>query len=169
MLIIFFSMHGVTSALMMSSLLGSLSAASASQLLRVYFTFSLVLYIARGRPALPISDFYAATIPNPSAPGTHPHPADNTLPPAGAPNSWLHIIQTTLVHPNEHLCKLQRSLAHFASLYGGAPAGHFAGIGEELGALDGTLFVRAAGLTANRLGWMREGQEDRGWDNKGFF
>jgi len=35
--------------------------------------------------------------------------------------------------------------------------------------LDGTLFVRAAVLSANRLGWMREGQPMRGFDFNGFF
>ena len=115
------------------------------------------------------------------------------------------------MHPNEHLCKAQRALWHFAECYGGVGRGAFAslahvasspastvgatagsaqssGLSSQEGAalstagahgaeggldgaeyLDGTLFVRAAGITANRLGWMREGQEQRGWDFNGFF
>lgn len=169
----FFYMHLVTSSLMTISLLNTLSPASASLLLRTYFIFSLVLYVARGRPPLPIADFYAATTTAPSPPSSPTlKPADETLPPSETPNPWLPILQTTLVHPNEHLCKAQRALYHYAETLGGTPAGHFTGIVKGLdGAekLDGSLFVRIAGLTANRLGWMREGQTKRTWDNGGFF
>lgn len=175
-------MHLVTSALMTTTLINTLSLQSASLLLRVYFLFSLVVYIARGRPALPIGAFYAHTTPTPSPPDAKSvQPAPDTLPPAGAPNPWLPILQTTLVHPNEHLCKAQRALAHFATVYGGAAPGAFAAVDAHAGesadgaglegaaALDGTLFVRVAGLTADRLGWMREGEEKRIWDMVGFF
>jgi len=37
------------------------------------------------------------------------------------------------------------------------------------GKLDGTLFLRVAMLTAHRLGWMREGESEQGWDTEGFF
>lgn len=105
----------------------------------------------------------------------------------GTPNPWLPLVQTTLVHPNEHLCKTQRALWHFAEWYGGAGRGAFAALAhvasDDAGAaggaegggldgaevLDGTLFVRAAGLSADRLGWMREGEAQRGWDADGFF
>ncbi|OCH85392.1 hypothetical protein OBBRIDRAFT_838996 [Obba rivulosa] len=92
-----------------------------------------------------------------------------------SPNPWLPILQSTLVHPDDHLCKLQRALVHFASLYGARPAGHFAPFAnaaaplEGAEVLDGSLFIRVAGLTAARVGWMREGQEDMGWDRHGFF
>ena len=32
--------------------------------------------------------------------------------------------------------------------------------------LDGTLFVHVAAETANRLGWLREGDKARGWPRK---
>ncbi|GJE93605.1 questin oxidase family protein [Phanerochaete sordida] len=188
----FFLMHLVTSTLMTSSLLNVLTPRSAAVLLKTYFAFSIVLYIARGRPALPISAFYAATSAHPCPPGAVPQAAADTLPPSdprtqGTPNPWLAIVQTTLVHPNEHLCKAQRALYHFAEWLGGTRPGAFAGLsglsptdravaegdvgsglsGAEV--LDGTLFVRAAGLTADRLGWMREGEACRSWDGKGFF
>ncbi|CAL1702716.1 unnamed protein product [Somion occarium] len=171
-----------------------LKPSSAVLLLRTYFVTSLALYIARGRPALPIAEFYQATNAVPVPPGVHPTPCGVTYKEQPAsdhdltsqdkawadatkiitPNPWLPIIQTTLVHPNEHLCKLQRSLAHFASEFGQTAPGTFSFLVGPSGldgadVLDGTLFIRAAGLTANRLGWMREGQNERGWDMTGFF
>ncbi|GJE99831.1 hypothetical protein PsYK624_161040 [Phanerochaete sordida] len=166
----FFYMHLVTSALMMAPLLNSVSANNAVLLLRTYFIFSLVLYLGRGRPALPVGSFYASAAPYPSVPGPAAPTAKATLEPSATPNPWLPIVQSTLVHPNEHLCKAQRALMHFAQCLGGVEAGAFAECGLE-GAehLDGTLFARAAALTADRLGWMREGEEQRAWDFNGFF
>jgi len=191
----FFLMHSVTSVLFMPSLIAHLNHQSAVLLLRTYFLISVVLYVARGRPALPIDEFYKATTASPVPPGPHPTPAEKTffternhmefdlstservwenVEDMVTPNPWLAIIQSTLVHPNEHSCKAQRSLAHWGALLGQTAPGHFsslAGPGGLDGAdvLDGTLFVRAAGLTADRLGWMREGQKERGWDFIGFF
>jgi hypothetical protein len=34
--------------------------------------------------------------------------------------------------------------------------------------LDGTLFVRVAGLTLDRLGWVGEGEKAGSWDWDGF-
>ncbi|EKM51237.1 uncharacterized protein PHACADRAFT_263270 [Phanerochaete carnosa HHB-10118-sp] len=185
----FFLMHLVTSALLTSSLLNILTPKSAALLLKTYFAFSVVLYVARGRPSLPIDAFYAHTTAHPHPSGPMPTPDKDTLPPDEqrvqlTPSSWLAIVQTTLGHPNEHLCKAQRALYHFAEWLGGTRAHAFAGLsssdlssidsgagGGLTGAevLDGTLFLRAAGLTAGRLGWMREGEKGRGWDAKGFF
>lgn len=187
-------MHLVTSVLFIPSLMAQIKPSLAVLLLRTYFITSITLYIARGRPALPITDFYKSVNPAPVPPGVHPKSSAKTFKenPASdhdtheqdviwteatkiiTPNPWLPIIQTTLVHHNEHLCKLQRALAHFATELGQTPPGTFsflAGSGGLDGAdhLDGTLFIRAAGLTANRLGWTREGQDARGWDTKGFF
>lgn len=190
----FHRMHLVTSSLFVPSLISHLSHQSAVLLLRTYFLVSLVLYVSRGRPAIPIEEFYKSTTATPSQPGPQPTPSEKTYVDESAlelgddpgkaawkgvanhltPNPWLPIVQTTLLHPNEHLCKTQRSLLHFANLFGETAPGHFESLGTEGGLegakfLDGTLFVRAAGLTANRLGWMREGQAERGWDRDGFY
>ncbi|KAI0791403.1 hypothetical protein C8Q75DRAFT_76228 [Abortiporus biennis] len=190
----FFLMHLVTSSLFMPSLMAHLTHTTAVLFLRSYFILSLVLYVARGRPALPIAEFYKNVTDTPLPPIAQPKPSEKTFqefnnadydPNEGreawkavqdmtTPNPWLPIIQTTLVQPNEHLCKLQRALAHFATVLGETAPGRFADLagpggldGADL--LDGTLFIRAAGLTADRLGWMREGQAERGWDFGGFF
>ncbi|KAH9895753.1 hypothetical protein C8Q73DRAFT_644436 [Cubamyces lactineus] len=170
----FFYMHLVTSSLFLPSFAAYLSPSSMALLLRTYFAMSLAWYIARGRPALPTREFYEATTPKPSPPslGREDIPAakDTLTPDDAAANPWLPIIQTTLTHPGEHVCKLQRALMHNATVYGTRDAGYFTGTeleGAEV--LDGTLFIRVAGLTADRLGWMKEGQEQGAWDRAGFW
>ena len=102
----------------------------------------------------------------PAPPGPRATPADKTLTPAdAAPNPWLPIVQTTLVPPDEHLCKMQRALMHDATLYGERAAGDFACLGlEGAEVLDGTLFVHVAQLTAERMAG-----EGALWDFKGFY
>ncbi|KAG1764884.1 hypothetical protein EV702DRAFT_1204809 [Suillus placidus] len=195
----FFLMHLVTSTLFLPSLVTSLYQNPHAQalLLRSYFAVSLARYLARGRPTLDIAKFYSDTsglLPSSGLdviPGPQPSPFEHTLPDekspeARTPNLWLSIVQTTLVHPNEHLCKMQRALAHFASLYGLRGQGWFTtrkqanvatdnskleDVERNLGLreLDGTLFLRVAMLTAHRLGWMREGEREEGWDYEGFY
>ncbi|RPD56826.1 hypothetical protein L226DRAFT_574175 [Lentinus tigrinus ALCF2SS1-7] len=167
----FFYMHLVTSSIFLPAFAAYLSPRSTILLLRGYFAVSLVYYIARGCAPLPIRAFYESVGASVIPPGTStvaPVAGTLTLDDA-APNPWLLIVQTTLVHPDEHLCKTQRALMHDATLYGQRAAGDFAGLGlEGAEALDGTLFVRVAGLTADRLGWMKEGQEAGDWDRQGF-
>lgn len=164
-------MHLVTSSIFLPSLVAYLSPRSAVILLRSYFAVTLSWYIARGRAPLPIRAFYENATACPVSPGNPTNPVKDTLTPKdAAPNPWLPIVQTTIVHPAEHLCKTQRALMHNATLYGQRAAGDFAGLGLE-GAelLDGTLFIRVAGLTADRIGWMKEGQEAGDWDRVGFY
>ncbi|EJF60831.1 hypothetical protein DICSQDRAFT_61817 [Dichomitus squalens LYAD-421 SS1] len=170
----FFLMHLVTSVLFLPSLAAYLSPTSVNILLRTYLLNTLALYVARGRPPLPIAEFYDTVTPTPAPPAdTTTEPVDGTLDPENTtPNAWLAIVQSTLMHPDDHLCKLQRSLAHFAALYGTTPAGRLKELGVELeGAerLDGSLFVRTAGLALERVGWMREGEERKEWDFDAFY
>lgn len=165
-------MHLVTSSIFLPTFAAHLSPQSTVLLLRSYFAVSLSLYIARGCAPLPIREFYENVSASPVPPGTAAAaPAKGTLTPGDAtPNPWLPIVQTTLVHPDEHLCKTQRALMHDAALYGQRAAGDFAGLGlEGAEVLDGTLFIRAAGLTTDRLGWMKEGQAADDWDRLGFY
>ncbi|EMD35935.1 hypothetical protein CERSUDRAFT_124504 [Gelatoporia subvermispora B] len=175
----FLLMHLVTSVLYMPSLAAYLSPTSIAILLRSYFINSLGWWVARGRPALPLRDFYAAVGHIPTAPdGTHVRPAEGALNRSETtPNAWLSLLQSTLMHPDDHVPKCQRTLAHYASLLGSTPQGTFAALAQDpdprarlegAECLDGTLFARVAGLTADRVGWMREGQENGGWDFVGF-
>ena len=167
-------MHLVTSSIFLPTFVAHLTPQSAVLLLRSYFAVSLALYIGRGCAPLPIRAFYESVTAQPAPPGTQTPavaPAKDTLTPGdAAPNPWLPILQTTLVHPDEHLCKTQRALMHDGTVYGQRAAGDFAGLGlEGAEVLDGTLFVRVAGLTADKLGWMKEGQEAGDWDRLGFY
>ncbi|KAF8211254.1 hypothetical protein K438DRAFT_1903297 [Mycena galopus ATCC 62051] len=164
-------MHLVTSSLTLSSYMATISSpTSKSLLLRAYFTRSLAYYIANGRPNLPIRSFFSSPILT-EFPGPAPRPSDSAFPKRNSsfaliPNLWLQIIQSALVHPDDHLSKVQRTLAHYGSLYGSIAPGEFKGTeleGSEL--IDGTLFVRTAALTMEWMGRIREGEPARFWGN----
>ncbi|KAG2105405.1 hypothetical protein BD769DRAFT_155945 [Suillus cothurnatus] len=203
----FFTMHSVTSCLFLPSLCAHLSYRSQSLLLRAHFLASITWWLVRGRPALPLRKFFAAPLaplPSPAhfkyattLPGVLPQPAASTLlggdsPHTVTPNVWYPILQNTIVHPNEHLCKCQRALAHFAILYGHREAGFMSEAlssgpiiscpetpllpgGLELAEgeckaleapewefLDGSVFLRVAWLTGAALGWVRDGEPNSG-------
>jgi hypothetical protein len=173
-------MHLVTSSLFMSSLVTAVSPNSQLNLLHTYFAASLVEYIGRGRPALNLDQFYGNTTTNILPPGYEVPATAAEFGAQGAktvPNPWLPLIQSVLGHPDDHLPKLLRSLSHYATVYGDREPGHFSKIlqhaseklpGLEL--LDSTLFVRVAGLSMNRMAWVREGQPEAPfWDRQGFF
>jgi hypothetical protein len=174
----FFYMHLVTSSIFISSIFSHLKRGSQVALLRGYFAVCLGWYIARGRAALDISRFFSnpATV-LPVAPGPQPTPHKAAHPSPSSPHTitpdpWLPIMQSTLTYPDDHLPKLQRALSEYASRFGNTLAGTFAGTElKDAELIDGTLFIRAAGLTATRLGWVREGEAplEGGWDSKGFY
>jgi len=166
--------------------------------LRSYVAHCLAFWISRGRPSISVTKFYEATggfdaddAAQSPIPGPQPTPADKALKSEGkpclTPNPWYPMLQSVITNPDEHACKLVRALVHAAELYGTRAAGHFAhlkssvevgrdaagaGAGtpkfEGIEKLDGSLFVRVARLSMDRLGWMREGQEQHKWDFEGF-
>jgi len=203
----FFTMHIVTSCLFLPSLCAHLSYRSQSLLLRAHFLAGITWWLVRGRPPLPLRKFFAAPLAplaSPghfkyatTTPGVLPQPAACALPSgdsphAVTPNPWYPLLQNTIVHPNEHLCKCQRALAHFALLYGHRDAGfmsetlsaspkiafpdtpvmpgglelakedHAAFDTPEWEFLDGSLFLRVAWLTGAALGWVRDGEPNTG-------
>ncbi|KAG5637382.1 hypothetical protein H0H81_004759 [Sphagnurus paluster] len=174
----FFHMHLVTSSLFLSAYAAYLKPSSQEHLLRGYLLISLAWWVSRGRPALNIPAFFSSTStsapahPLPTGPLPTPHPSALAGKHAVTPNAWLPIIETAVVHPDDHLPKLQRALAHYNSLYGARGPGEldFKATGlEGAEVLDGTLFVRAAWLTARRMGRVREGEAPGEWDNGGFY
>jgi len=167
-------MHLVTSSIFLPSFVAYLAPSSQEVFLRSYFFVSLAWWIARGRPILNITQFFLSTSPSPSPAPTSkpPKPHESAIPSSGAPNPWLPLIANSIVHPNDHHAKLQRALAHYGMVYGKREAGRGDFKGTELeGAerLDGTLFVRVAGLTDEKLGRVREGEESKSWDRTGFY
>lgn len=188
----FFAAHFATSTLFLplfiipgtSPMLSPpLSLANRLLLLRTYLSVNTAWYISRGRSSLPIADFFDATSSYLSAP--LPPQRKSTVPleeraPAFWPgevlksggNPWLRILQNAIVHPDMHLCKLQRSLAYWAGKYGSRPTGYYSSahgglVGVER--LDGTLFLRVAGLTEQRMGFANEGEELGLWDRVAFY
>ncbi|KAJ7101253.1 hypothetical protein B0H15DRAFT_815467 [Mycena belliarum] len=156
-------MHLLTSSMTMTAYMATLSPPSISVLLRAYLTRSLAYYIARRRPNLPVRSFFSAPILT-DFPGPDPSPSSSVYPDAVTPNLWLRIIQSALVHPDDHLSKVQRTLAHYGSLYGSVAPGEFRGTelnGSEM--IDGTLFLRTAALTMEWMGRIREGEPARFW------
>jgi hypothetical protein len=160
-------MHLVTSSLFLASLAVHLKPSSQELLLRGYLAVSLLWYLrGAGRLELDIPGFFSAETAYPTPSGPLPTPHEKATPgpssfKAITPNPWLPIIETSLVHPDDHVPKLQRALAHYGTLYGTKTAGHPEFTETELiGAdkLDGTLFIRVAGLTGKRLGRIREGE-----------
>jgi len=165
----FFTMHLVTSSLFLPSFVAHLTPTSTRAFLRSYFAVVLGYWVSQGRPKFDIRNFYAATS-SPEPAGEKPIPNPGTLDKGNVfPNAWYPLLQSTLMHPGEHLLKLERAFAHYASLYGTTPKNHFKDVDlEGIEELDGTLFLRAAWLSLNRNGWMREGDEEGGWDFDGF-
>ncbi|KAJ3727525.1 hypothetical protein C8R42DRAFT_716974 [Lentinula raphanica] len=191
----FIYMHLVTSALFLPTLADGLSPMSQALLLRTYFVTSLAWWIINGRPELDIITFMSAedptnnNQPHPASTGsqlvTHPHalPGFVSTPSsspnhaaaiAANPNPWLYLIQQATVHPDDHLPKLIRALMHFALMYGvrkSSDSETVFGQTELAGAqmLDGTLFIRAAALTAKRLENIEADEYIAYWDRRGFF
>lgn len=176
------SAHLVTSALFLLPLVLPSSnspyppapLADRVTLLKAYFATSAAWYISQGNGPILIEEFYVATNDRLTSPPAVPAPPDAKRKPHSAPGGpWGRIIANAIAYPEEHVPKTVRSLAVFATRWGGRPAGYFAG-GDEDGLegrelLDGTLFVRTASLTLDRLGWAHEsGKELCDWDRESY-
>lgn len=146
----FFLMHLVTSSLFLPSLVNFLSTTSQALLLRSYMAVTFAWWISRGRPSFDIPKFFESDNNEFASPDSSSATVTSgNL--SSIPNPWFAIIQQALFHPDDHLCKIQRALAYFAALYGTRPGGLPDFSQTELSGaekLDGTLFVRAAQLTA---------------------
>jgi hypothetical protein len=178
----FFIAHLVTSAIfLLTVVLRSEQApnppvplSSRLTLLKAYLATCAGWYVSRGNAAVPIKDFYHATNDQLTAPPAVPVRPDAPRKPLSAEGGpWQRIIANAVAHPDEHLCKAVRSLSTFAARWGGRPAGYYAGGGKDglegREVLDGTLFVRAASLMLDRLGWAHESGKGLGhWDRDGF-
>lgn len=163
-------MHMVTSSLFLPSLIAYLTPRSQIILLRGYLHTVLLWWVMRGRPVPNIKAFMTTTLVQPSVPTT---PAAGTSPSTETtptPNPFLPIIQSAITHPNDHLSKIQRAFAHFDTIYGRRPAGYFGSTElADAALLDGSMFLRAALLTMDSVGWVREGKEAKPFDMKGFY
>jgi hypothetical protein len=137
-------------------------------------------FIARGKPIPDIKAFFSDTKTEKSlitTVPTHKGPSyvlpDNSK---ASPNPWTEIIHLGILHPDEHAHKLQRTLLQYAQSYGTREAGYFGGTGlKDDDKIDGTLFVRAANLSALRLNKPPEILKPAGvefrfyFDRRGFY
>ena len=133
--------------------------------------------------ALPVADFYAATDAQLFAPASAGGPSTNWTQAPG--NAWPRIIQNAVRFQDEHMPKIARALMGCAVRWGTRAPGYFSAFAaadqeekarrgvrlapalEGIERLDGTLFVRVAGLTFDRLGWVDEGEKAGMWDLDG--
>ncbi|KAF8915039.1 hypothetical protein CPB85DRAFT_1218283 [Mucidula mucida] len=167
----FFLMHLVTSSLFLPSIVAYLTPASQKLFLRGYLTISLAFWVSR-RPRSfnldNIAKFFSADLVMPKQPSlTFESPTWALVPGTATANQWFPIIQDAILHQDDHLCKIQRAFMHFAERYGTRESGleDFAGT-ELAGAnvIDGSLFIRAAGLTAKAMGRVISENDGLGWD-----
>lgn len=189
----------MTSSLFIPSLSTNLRPDSQKRLLVAYFAASLATYVARGRPKLDIRAFFESSQRPVDPPGPRPTPSKGALHPRFRvpkyddngnrreddddkstrgpkeldPNAWLALANSALFHPEAHVTKTVRTLAHNSRMYGSTPRGAFAFLADDkMGDgklkdaefIDGTLFVRTAEATLGRVGWTREGEDVNNWD-----
>ncbi|VDB95953.1 unnamed protein product [Peniophora sp. CBMAI 1063] len=184
----FIAMHFVTSSMFLPNLVLAnsrhyqaldppLPLRSRAALLRGFVNQCAHWYVGMGRAPVPIADFYSATdnfvFSNATALDTRGAAQRNmgtmtqTERYSSPASAWARIWPSIIVHPNEHLVKLIRALGAFSQMYGVRGKGFYAGAASahvDAGAVDGTLFVRAAALTMEKMGWVAEGEPTRVWE-----
>jgi len=173
----FFLMHLLTSSLFLPSLLGAIKSVDDKiSLLRLFIAEVLMIMLLRGRPRIDVTLMMSYTE-FPQPPG-YEHaftPVDSALGDPRDPSStnpWPAIIASVIHSPDAHSVKSLRTLFYAAQKYGETPPGGAIGAfdrdGKETiahaGDLDGTIFVRAAGVIMNALGWVSHGQKEGKWD-----
>lgn len=173
----FFLMHGLNVSLFIPSLLKAIPTwKSKATLLNAMVPVILMYLITRGRPRInpELLMSYTAT-PRPPVSDKQPPPDTSAN---GDPrsdvdyNPWPTIVASVVHAPDAHTVKAIRALYYAAQKYGATPAGGAIGAfqpnGEEthkgMAKADGTIFVRAAGVVMDTLGWVSHGQKEGQWD-----
>lgn len=178
----FFLMHLVTSAIFFPSLFRVISnPTSKANLLRAFWSNIVIFMILRGRPVIKPELLMSYTdVPRPpvqiSAPPPHPNHLGN---PANDEdyNPWPVVVSAGLPFPDSHHPKVMRSLLYAAEHYGhkgpGEAPGSFLASGAEshpgIAKMDGTIFVRAAGVLMDFMRWTAYGEPplEYDWDRSG--
>ncbi|KAJ6478975.1 hypothetical protein C8R45DRAFT_1156409 [Mycena sanguinolenta] len=167
----FVMMHFVTGSLLLRAVLDAVrEPLHKAQLLQV-FVRSLVLYVLmRGRPR--IDGALVMSYP------AYPAPPKSESSVLGTPvygSAWLALLNNASAHTEPHVIKAIRTLFYCAQHYGSTPTGAVIGAIDENGQethkgaamLDGTLFVRVAGVLTDAIGWVSHGEEQAFWDFRG--
>ena len=182
-------MHCLTSSLFLPAYLEVLSLANRRALLSTYCMITLLLAVGRGRPKLNPELVMSYNL-FPVAPGTNvPRSTRNSASDPTNPdtrNAWLSLIESslyahgkqsgsptsTVLMTDSHVPKSIRSLVHHDQQFGHIRAGEVYGAyrsdGSEtiegIGQVDGSVFLRVAGVIMDTTGWVREGQKEGDWD-----
>ncbi|KAJ7751458.1 hypothetical protein B0H16DRAFT_1548547 [Mycena metata] len=173
----FFLMHLLTSAICLPRMLEVFEdGLHKAQLLQGYARVTALYVILRGRPRIDIPLLMSySEFPHPPTQAQLPWGgADAVGEPGkeGETDPWPAILQNALHHKDAHEVKTIRSLYYGAKHYGQRPAGGAIGARDEegkethvgAGTMDGTIFVRAAGVVSDTLGWVAWGEKEGEWD-----
>ncbi|KAJ7343876.1 hypothetical protein DFH08DRAFT_937679 [Mycena albidolilacea] len=170
----FFLMHFLTSALFLRVVVDALAQPlHKAQLLQAYVRLAAFFVILRGRPRIDCA--LAMAYPAHPAPLTGLDAAGTVLGTFGGSSAWLPLLNNAGLHPEAHVVKAIRALFYCAQRYGNTPAGAVVGAVDAdrketykgAAGLDGTLFIRVAGVLTSALGWVAHGDEEREWDMSG--
>ncbi|KAJ7122352.1 hypothetical protein C8R44DRAFT_876649 [Mycena epipterygia] len=171
----FFLMHVLTSSLCIPSLLTILpDPVHKAQLLQGYARAGALYVLLRGRPRIDIP--LIMSYPEfPRPPAHTPVGGKDALGDPqvrGETDPWLAIVQNALHHKDAHVIKAVRTMYYSAQRYGATRPGAAIGARDTEGAethkgagiMDGTVFVRAAGVLTDALGWVAYGGKEGDWD-----
>jgi len=172
----FFLMHTLNAVHFLPSLVKIIPTQEwRIKLVRAFLPGMLMIITTRGRPRIDpeLVMTYTAT---PAPPGGLPklNPDHSAL---GDPNDldcvnpWSGIVDEVIHAPEAHIVKAIRTLYYASKKYGHTYAGNIPGSlkGTEetlpgISKVDGTLFVRAAGVVMDSLGWVTHGDKEQYWD-----
>ncbi|KAJ6474833.1 hypothetical protein C8R45DRAFT_1159993 [Mycena sanguinolenta] len=164
----FVIMHFVTASLLMRAVLDVVREPLHKAQLLQMFARSMALHVLlRGRPR--IDPALVMSYP------AYPAPSKSKTTVSGTPaygSAWLAVLNNACVHTEAHVIKAIRALFYCAQHYGSTPAGAVIGAVDENGQethknaamLDGTMFIRVAGVLSDAVGWVAHGEEEVFWD-----
>ncbi|KAJ7446572.1 hypothetical protein FB451DRAFT_788611 [Mycena latifolia] len=170
----FYLMHFLTGSLFLHAFVDALEKPlHKAQLLQAYVRTCAQFIVYRGRPR--IDPVLVMSYPALPAPPANLSAATTALerPDGGSP--WLPLLNNAMRHPEPHVIKAIRMLFYCAQRYGYTPTGAVAGGVDAAGnephngaaKVDGTLFIRVAGVLTDALGWVAHGDTERFWDFSG--
>ncbi|KAF8573973.1 hypothetical protein K439DRAFT_1624685 [Ramaria rubella] len=150
-----------------------------ARILRHLFAFAIALCVYRGRPEIGCNVLMSYPL-FPQAPSRGQIPHSIVSPEVKGNtfvNPWPMIIQSILLAPDSHTLKTLRTIIYGDRCFGVQPAGYLIGAvdpktGEETHPgtklVDGTVWVRCAGVLADSMGWIAEGEKAAlDWDRTG--
>ncbi|KAJ7689939.1 hypothetical protein B0H17DRAFT_1160060 [Mycena rosella] len=170
----FFLMHFLTAGLGLRVILDALKKPlHKAQLLQVYARSAALFILFRGHPRIdPALAMSYTALPRPSQALSDTEFAPGT---AGGGSPWFALVNSAALHPEPHVIKTIRALFYCAQQYGRTSPGAIICAADAGGnethngaaKLDGTLFIRVAGVLTDALGWVAHGEEARAWEFSG--